>query len=349
MVRRLRSSSNVSALSASSSEGLPFSVQESDFLEIWDWSAGFALYNQLVTTKLSHPGAADLSKSLVKIKKNLALHCDCRFVHGLPESVFDFALLWCPADAITTLKSDSEEPSWSWTAWDGPVNFPFDPTSCPDLKTLAKDEGPWFKSEIKRFDIGPQDAPYIIHRDRKDEKLRTQYPAFHHVPSKDVNSDWNILRFEAWSIKCETFSAEQLYYEDKVVPCSHLINDDDQQCGVIMDYHTSISKPSDFGPYSFVLLSRNIRREAATKTRKPKIPTMHPPGTPIWAEDHFVWDGEFADFDEDVFALGPWKMLNVMLVQWNREETEASRIAVGRIHEDAWEKCGPEMRKITLV
>lgn len=75
---------------------------------------------------------------------------------------------------------------------------------------------------------------------------------------------------------------------------------------------------------------------------------MHPPGTPIWDGGRFVWDEEVVDFDEEVYENREWCMLNVMLIRWDEERGFAERVAVGRMHEDAWAKLGPQRKDIVL-
>jgi len=76
------------------------------------------------------------------------------------------------------------------------------------------------------------------------------------------------------------------------------------------------------------------------------MPLMHPPGTPIWDGERFVWDEEVADSDETIFTPGPWKMLNVMLIKW--VDGFAERVAIARIHEDAWTQNYPAKKDIVL-
>ena len=161
-----------------------------------------------------------------------------------------------------------------------------------------------------------------------------------------MSADSNALRFTAQTIPADGFSAEQLEFDGKRIPCSHLINSKNQHCGVIMDFEESISAPSSSGPFEFVLVSRNLRRTPATHTRRPASSTIHPPGTPIWHDGRFIWDQEVADYDEDLFDSGAWKMLNVILIKWVGDHAE--RVAVARIHEDAWLQCNPIKQEIIL-
>lgn len=337
IVKRLRSSSNASTGSNKS--------QDIDFSEVENWFHGFRKYNQLVSN--TTPNQAYPSKEFTKASKALTKNCGGQFLHGLPEAVFDFSLLWCPAGHLTR-KENTDEPSWSWTAYNGAVNFPFDPSTCPDIYTTPRSEGEWFRSEIVNYHIGPPSAQYTVRREKGHSSLRIKYPPYFHAPrGADHKTESNTLRFTASTISAEGFTAEQLEHEGKEIPCSHLINEDDQHCGVIMDYESSISQPSSTGPYEFILLSRNLWRKPSPENRKPVgLSTMHPSGTPIWAQDHFIWDEVVDDFAAEQFEAGPWKMLNVMLIKWVGEHAE--RVAVARIHEDAWNQRAPVRKEIVL-
>jgi hypothetical protein len=323
-------------------EELP--IQEFNFKNTESWFHGFERYNQLVTIRTS-PNRVEFIDEFSKICDILSKNCGGRFIHRLPEAVFDFALLWCPAEPLK--QNDSQEPTWSWARYDGVVNFPFDPTNCPDILSMPRSEGEWFKSEILHYFIGPESVPYTIRREKKDRNLRVQYPPYFHAPrGYDASANSDTLRFAAQTIPADGFTAEQLEYDGKPIPCSQLMNDKNRHCGVIMDFEDSISTPSSTGPYEFVLVSRNRRRDPATHTRRPTIPTIHPPGTPIWDGKSFVWDQEVIDFDPEVYEEGPWKVLNVLLIKWVGEHAE--RVAVARIHEDAWLQRNPIKKDIVL-
>jgi hypothetical protein len=335
IVQRLRSPSNASVASNKS--------QEMDINEIENWFYGFRKYNQLVSTSIS-PNQAYPSQEFAKAAKALTKNCGGHFHHGLPEATFDFSLLWCPAGKLS--RKDTDEPSWSWSAFNGPVNFPLDPSTCPDVYTMPRSEGEWFRSEVVNYHIGPESAPYTVRRE-KCNSLRIKYPPYFHAPwGSDASVESNTLRFTASTISAEGFEADQLEHQGKEIPCSTLLNPENKQCGVIMDFESSFSEPSSTGPYEIVLLSRNVRREHSLDNRRPASNIMHPPGTPIWDGERFVWDEVVHDFDEKHFADGPWKMLNVMIIRWHGDYAE--RVAIARIHEDAWLKLDPVRKDIVL-
>lgn len=336
MVGRIRSASNASSTASNKSH-------DSNFSEVQNWFYGFRKYNQLVSAR-TFDDPASTSQGFAKATKALTKRCGGQFLHGLSEAAFDFSLLWCPAGKLS--RSANEEPSWSWQAFDGPVNFPFDPTTCPDIYTTPRSEGEWFRSEIVNLHVGPDTAQYTVRRE-KCNSLRIKYPPYFHAPrGSDASVESHTLRFTASVISAQGFTAEQLHYRGKEIPCSQLLNDSNQHCGVIMDFESTISEPSSTGPFEFVLLSRNLRRDPLEQTRRPTMPLMHPPGTPIWDGERFVWDEEVADSDETIFTPGPWKMLNVMLIKW--VDGFAERVAIARIHEDAWTQNYPAKKDIVL-
>ncbi|KAF2994197.1 hypothetical protein E8E13_002875 [Curvularia kusanoi] len=337
MVSRIRSVSNASRPKTPN--------QEVDLKEIDEWFTGFQRYNQLVSTIPQPNITPEFSKACKQLSKN----CGGNFIHSLPEALFDLALLWCPTSPSTSTNLAS--PSWSWTSQTEPVNFPFDPTTSPDTYTLPRSSGPTFRSEIQNFHIGPVNDPYTIRRDKHNTSVRIQYPPYFHAPrGSDPKAESEVLRFTAQTIPADGFSANQLHYRDQEIPCSQLIDPQGHHAGVLMAHESSISAPHYSGPYEFVLLSRNKRVQPAEGTGKPKCATMHPPGTPIWAEERFVWDQEVVDFDEEVFKnAGEWCVVNVMLIRWDESRGHAERVAVGRMHEDAWGRLGAMKREVVLV
>ena len=227
------------------------------------------------------------------------------------------------------------------------MNYPFDPINCPDIRKV---EGDYFKSEIARFHNGSESAPYTMRRAKK-ERLRIQYEFDSHPPrGKEPSTDEsNTLRFSAMTISAEGFGLEQLSLDDGTeIACTELLDAEEKKCGVIMDYKDLISadvlEPCKF---EFVLLSRNRRCEPDANTRRPAATTAHPPGTPVWNGERFIWNQHIIDFDETVYPEGEWKMLNVMLIQ-HMKEGFAERVAIARIHEDAWKARNPIKKPIVL-
>jgi len=377
---RSRSSSSVSiATLQNQAPGKP------DFEKVESWIDGFRKYNQLITNEVS--GDRNFLEDILSdiqdtLEEGLHFECPGGFVHDLPEALFDLALLWCPSKEMPedqfARREGSDRPSWSWTGWKCPVNFPFDPTNCPDIS--AKNPNPmYFKSEVKEFHIvPPKSDPYLIRRDLKHPRIG--YPSSHVIPkgvkppkegkrtftilpnynsktaehaeqTKQIFGNFDTLRFSAQTISVDGFTLTQMSYEDDTIPCCEMKDVQGRKCGVLMDYYNEVhrfaEKRQDF---LFVLLSRNRRCEATV--RDPVANTVHPPGTPIWHNNKFLHDDEIADFDPEHFLEGEWSMLNFMLVQkmnLDHEDEYYERVAIGRIHEDAWKQRNPVLKKDIIL
>lgn len=350
VLNRYRSSSNLRAAIDPLQEFEKLQEGES-------WIKGFSQYNQLVTCLVSKEHAYP-PEQFANICESFTKKCGGGFVHGLPEAVFDLSLLWCPSKRLSRKPVGTMEPSWSWRGWEaqnggeGGVNFPFDPTTCPDVRGRDKD---FFRSEIDYYKLEPTEdesndgrvQPYTVRRQRGLKIGLSSYSVPHgHEAAKNSQA----LRFKAFTVSAEGFIAKQIADEDREIPCSELLDKDDRQCGILMDYADLISVPcSKPGKFEFALLSRNRYVEPDKDTTAPAASAVHhPPGTPVWNGDRFLWEQHLQEYDETFFKSGEWNVLNVMLIQHFEEEGYAERVAIARIHEDAWNALKPQRRDIVL-
>lgn len=298
------------------------------------------------------------AEDLSKIQRTICEVEGGRFISDLPEALFDIALLWCPAGDVTRKPlEESSEPSWSWRGWNGAINFPFDPSSCPDVR--RRGEPPiFFKSKITSFVLGPETGPerYTIMNRAMPLKIdaestqrpRIEYPTagLQVLASEPPKIQGNTLRFTAQKIPASAFKMEQIYDEEtQPLLCSGLIDSLDRPCGVVMDYKKKISIHQQEGKLHYVLLSINRRVQSTFSKNSSNV--SHPSGIPIWKNEQFLKDEEIGD-PEDYNNDGEWKMYNVMLIQefeaktldnGTVQEAFARRVAVGRIHEDAWNQA----------
>ncbi|KAF1977445.1 hypothetical protein BU23DRAFT_587492 [Bimuria novae-zelandiae CBS 107.79] len=362
-IKHLRTRSRATSTSSViSEESRP--LKNSDFRLLKGWFDAFEKYNTLITNQVSvNPNfpAGELSKIQETIRKVE----DGRFIYDLPEAVFDIALLWCPADNMT--REPARGPSWSWAGWSGPVNFPFDPSSCPDVRRPGEADV-FFKSKVKSFVLGPESGPerYTI-RNRATSlkpipgstlRSRIEYPtdSLHLLGKEPPTVECDTLRFSTQKIAASAFKMEQICHDDKQpLLCTGLIDSQDRPCGVLMDYEKNLSAYQNEGGLHYILLSIN-RRVPATKLGSNRSNISHPSGIPIWRDGAFVKDEEIGDPKD--YSKGEWKMYNVMLIQefeaktledGTFQEAFARRVAVGRIHEDAWTQAdGRSEAKIVL-
>ena len=292
---------------------------------------------------------------LSKIQQIISEIEEGRFIQDLPEPLFDIALLWCPAESLT--RKPEGGPSWSWKGWSGGVNFPFDPSSCPDVRKRGE-EPVFFKSKINSFVLGPESGPErytIMNRvsPLKTDPASTQlaritYPreGLQILAAQPPKTECDTLRFTTEKIAASNFKMEQIYYDqNEPLLCSGLTDDQGRQCGALMDYEKNISDHQGEGELYYILLSINRRVQSSISTSKSNV--SHPSGIPIWRERAFLKNEEIDDlkgFDE-----GEWNMYNVMLIQeFKKGDTVAGkavqepfsrRVAVARIHKDAWNEA----------
>ncbi|KAK7183703.1 uncharacterized protein CC84DRAFT_1170945 [Paraphaeosphaeria sporulosa] len=354
-IRHLKRSRSASINSAAGEDNLP--LKREDFKEVEGWFDAFQKYNRLITNQVS--GNSNFpAEELSKIQKTICEVEGGRFINDLPEALFDIALLWCPAGEMTRKSvTESSEPSWSWTAWNGAVNFPFDPSSCPDVR--RRGEAPvFFKSKITSFVLGPESGceRYTIMNRAMSLKLdpistqrpRIEYPTagLQLLASEPPKVQSDTLRFTAQKVDASAFKMEQIYDEEKQpLLCTGLIDSQDRPCGVLMDYKKKIVAHQQDGKLHYILLS--VNRRVPSTFSKSSNNISHPSGIPIWKDGRFLKEEEIGD-PEDYNNDGEWKMYNVMLIQefeaktlddGSFQEAFARRVAVGRIHEDAWNEA----------
>lgn len=76
---------------------------------------------------------SDILNAFAGISKALAAGLDASMCYGIPNSVFDWALLWQPSQK---LRRRSEFPSWSWAGWIGGVDWSLKPFTRLSSKEL---------------------------------------------------------------------------------------------------------------------------------------------------------------------------------------------------------------------
>jgi hypothetical protein len=117
---------------------------------------------------------ADAERALLGIFERLAGHFRGSFIHGLPDTELDSALLWCPLGS-SERRVDPETgeplfPSWSWLGWVGHAAYPWAversfPCSTIQSPLLWRDAGvestedSWFTGDQYRLcDLFPEHA-----------------------------------------------------------------------------------------------------------------------------------------------------------------------------------------------
>lgn len=278
--------------------------------------------------------------------------------YGLPEILFDIALLWQPAEMLEVRspgpdQEQSHFPSWSWAGWRGAIKYeePFRATIDPFLGTLTRhsvnEDEPreerirplvrWYSKSHTSEELMP------LNKTGLGVPLFTQLP-----PEGDLN-------------KTSFSSSSSLHLID--LPPSiranlaphHLI------------FNTSISTPDSFSlgapvvqtsdtafnphnpPLRFNILNA-ARKNVGTVLLDGEGPTR------LGEREGFivVAEGMFLGLDlERVEAEGgEWPLYVVFLVRWAGEREQgagmARRLGVGRVEKGAWWGASPGMEVVCL-
>ena len=89
----------------------------------WNFREYTNVVLQYMKRHLTYP--SDIGKAFAGIQKAFANCLKLQFVHGLPTSYFDAALLWMPVCSLTRRVAEDVKspPSWSWMGWCGSVRY----------------------------------------------------------------------------------------------------------------------------------------------------------------------------------------------------------------------------------
>lgn len=283
------------------------------------------------------------------------------FFKGLPKEIWDHALLWRPKDSIDRRILEDEDtpkqqlvlPTYSWTAWIGPVTYRPWHSGLVSRTDHFELHGEHFMSVIKRkrqipsANIGHQMFEYnppIISLPTVPRQPRTSKAALsldrigtldQDPPGKNPSNPEEWLQF--WALAAPT-------------PVS------------LKNIHVPVDKPT--------VAARELDTDEGLTT-----PDTWPR---IWIydQDHrkagFLWIAPLVDVKDELTELvllsqsgsntpvdgyyepniDEWDdyrecMLNVMLIRWRGEFAE--RITIGRMHESAWNAASPKKKLIRLA
>jgi hypothetical protein len=185
-----------------------------------DWDRGFAFYAELIQEyswkTLSFP--EDVLNAFSGLLNALETHSGWNFIHGLPEQLIDWALLWIPAGFHQRRPPPNsgpllQFPSWSWIGWIGPITFNLSYTyTLTELSSLlANVELETFQGNTSNFieiqrSIREKDGPDESHRSEGIEAKSFNLATL----KKNDSLPGNILRFTAMTISTALFQTKNI-------------------------------------------------------------------------------------------------------------------------------------------
>lgn len=333
----------------------------------------FNIYENMVKSynqrELSYP--SDALSAFSGIMSVLQKRFGWRFLSALPEDLFHLALLWRPIASSSPRFANIDEatelpltvsPSWCWTSRTGGIYW--DPWRTgtyagndihlkSKIECFAARDGTVLRSvEPKYGDTNTSgclltsltSSPYLGGVDSISEAVLVRKGRFHKS---------QILYFWADTVQLATLllSSKKTYPKDNNHPISRfrwgfynqawLSDTAGHHCGTLTGIESWPPKHSyDITKYDLVLLSRSHQRvvtEADIKANLKHLPLEYPSSHEYYEE---IFDTYHYPLTED------WSM-NIMLVEWKGEYAE--RVAIGQIHENAWERSNPQRKFIRLA
>ena len=254
------------------------------------------------------------------------------FTNGLPKSMLSFALLWesvglayrrilVSGDGRTFLPF----PSWSWAGWMGEVFYE---------KIMDGN----FRSEIEAYEVKKAIGSGIADLKMHSQLLCSDVLEFYSSSAKFLVSSCMGILFAGRDVGDLRNKLGMCIYDNK-----------ERQCGVAFGIDPRCVEDQERVLYEFVLLSR-VRlddgqncKQVEIRSRKDALKFL----AMLPSDNDWPPPLTAGAFDYHVFESRPWCLLNVMLIK--RDSGFAERVAIGRVHEDAWIEGCPEKKLFRLI
>lgn len=313
-----------------------------------------SLVKQYSRRALTYP--SDSLNAFVGILSAIRESFGWQFASALPESLFDFALLWSPMWSSQlrpreSLGSACKSPTWCWTAWEDDIYW--DPWRLDSYvgKRVT------LKAEVRDFMITDKvGVRKIIQDDPNLRETRTNCSpalseALELVGLNERSANYALV-FEALSLGVEMYTISSPRPELSRTlsrPFSDSFTNSlrgqlwiydaaGHHCGTLRGFNSW--KPGPDAIYEFVLLSRSDQDkviQADVDGYRDHLPLEYPSADEYYEEV----------FDASIYQHKRWWALNILLVE--RKGDLSQRLAVGQLHADAWHGCSLKMKTFVLV
>ena len=272
--------------------------------------------------------------------------------YGLPEILFDVALLWQPAEKLVQRRAGgSKFPSWSWAGWKGRVRYeePFHAAVDDKLSTLRR--VPLTEEEERREErIRPLIRWHIKHK--LSDELRPLNKNGWGVPlfAKKVPEEWEKDPFASIPLDERPMSLDVLD-----LPSAMLANLDDHHLvfwtTVVAHFQlgSSVSQDSDRSvnpkkpPLRYTVLnetSKNVGTLLLDSYGPHRLTERH--------EFLAIAEAQYYGLDFEPGNIDNYPLYLVMLVEWNETRSAARRLGLGRIDKMEWRAGRPRAKIICL-
>lgn len=328
-----------------------------------EWDRAFAFYVEIIHEyswkRLSY--SYDVMNAFSGILSALEEYSGWSFPHGLPEALFDYALMWVPADVVERRPPapsgpNRHFPSWSWCGWIGGVSFNvvFDKA----LQSLRSRIG---RAEIELHDaLVPTFRPLkrsVIEKDDKHDRERTTaFVELETLPSSDKQPTLSlgyVLSLTAATVSAYKFQTRQMppwwrdpsssrFYEEGAIFADKRATSTQtgisllssmRVCGLLYGINSDQLNQHAWASLRMMLMSVSKWPPIIKFTRLGHF------DDPKAQDDNRSWTYDRPD--------GQWRTYNFMLIE--RKGLCYERVAVGQMHDEAWEAANPYVEDIKLA
>lgn len=326
------------------------------------WADFFEAYMLLVKlyTKKNLTYSSDILDAFQGIATSLTKRLSSGFVNGLPEAVFDIALLWRPvrkprptrrkAFVSRTSSTLQHHPSWCWSGWVGQATFlmdhefrntavaPFNQRVSFVLGLSPKDGKLPLKPMISTFTLCSDGKTRTISRDpalfEETGDLAETGQQSMEKEAETIPPGLQVLLFKTTSVDIDSFEIAVEGIDESY----HLHNrEDGQLCG---KFYPSVE-------------SFRVEDGSASRREYILLSLLEWPKTDehfwlFWGSDSDVARQRIADHWAQPLPQR-WYIAVVMMIEWNESDAYAERLGIGVVTLDAWEERRPVEKWIKLA
>jgi hypothetical protein len=271
--------------------------------------------------------------------------------YGLPEILFDVALLWQPTEVLEVREAEGELlPSWSWAGWKGRVKYeePFDAQADELLGTLTRFA--LSSDEYRREErIRPLVRWYTL--SKKSEELVPLNKSGLGIPLLAIKSglpeEWDKHPFgalvEPSPLKIEDLSdgmrtglkPHHLIFRTTVLGSLVL--------GPPTPQDSDASHDPEYPPQRHSILSKGGKSLGTVL-----LDGDEPQYLEVKHAFVVLSEAQYYGLDFETRPGEGYELYNVMLVEWNAARTAAERLGLGRVDKRKWWAERPEVGIVCL-
>jgi hypothetical protein len=278
------------------------------------------------------------------------------FIIGIPLCSLEVGLLWQPAMRLRR-RVTTKLPSWSWVGWVGLINYADENEFERTISVMSAMDAPLDHSALRqdwqRHVVGELNDVHYTRVDLPSTRWFSHpIPALPEWPPR-LSSNV-LLRCTAEIAKLNiTGTHAELWYqscsEDEHDVCHLQVYDRERHRAgvVVMDGATYEQTSFSQSTFTFVKIAQSTltARDDPAWSEKSKSFAGQPRKPAINPRDPL--DPSEEEFDQEVYDRNIcWCMYNVLVVKFEGEI--ARRIAVGRVHVDAFDGADPEQKTFCL-